>query len=514
MDEQNKKSNSKNVLVKVLAVCLAALMLIGGGTYAYLNGQTEDVVNNFERNKVLVEISETTGSNYSIIPGTSASKDPKVTVNTTIPAYVYVTVIDNTEGLIDYAIADGWIQLKDAEGNDVNNVYYREVEGSDTEQIFSVLKDDKVNYDAALENSDMVDSNGNLLPNVTLSFNASAIQKEPFNDPYDAYTESVNLVTNETELRDALAENPENIVLGKSFTVTGDISPYISSTTENVNIDLNGYKITVNPLIVIANTDWDPINMKVSNGKLETKNNIAVYVNSSFELDNIEGTTSANWMMMPYNNAEIKINNSNIVHSSTGSGGIIGTNSNNETGDDAPGFSNHCNIEVRNSVLSCDYSDGWTNSGILLGTPGTLTIDNSQISGERFAVFVRCGTANITNSTLTRPYALSEYEENRYRSNWGQATNAPYAALGIGNAQVSGNFWGFPAAVTMDNVTLSAYTDYQEDDSDTIHSGRTIYMYGRSTELSATLDYTAANCDLGNDDQILVDSEFAIMTAR
>ena len=103
------KDNKKKVVITGLAVVLAAAMALGGGTYAYLQGTTEDVVNNFNTNKVLVELNETTGNDYNIIPGTTQEKDPKVTVDATVDSYVYVEVRDATKGLVSYVIADGWV---------------------------------------------------------------------------------------------------------------------------------------------------------------------------------------------------------------------------------------------------------------------------------------------------------------------------------------------------------------------------------------------------------------------
>ena len=93
--ENNK---SKKVLASVLAVVLAFAMLIGGGTYAYLQSSTEDVKNTLATNSVEVKLAEKTGKEYNIIPGMEQAKDPKVTVSNTVDAYVYVEVKDNTQG--------------------------------------------------------------------------------------------------------------------------------------------------------------------------------------------------------------------------------------------------------------------------------------------------------------------------------------------------------------------------------------------------------------------------------
>ena len=114
------EGKKKKLLTTGLAVALAALLLIGGGTFAYLQAQTDDTVNTFSTNEVKVDLTETTGENYNIIPGTTQKKDPKVTVDNSVDAYVYVKVTDKTDGLVTYEIAEGWTKL---EGYD--DVYYR-----------------------------------------------------------------------------------------------------------------------------------------------------------------------------------------------------------------------------------------------------------------------------------------------------------------------------------------------------------------------------------------------------
>ena len=93
--------NKKKMLTTGLAVALAVLLLIGGGTFAYLQSNSNDVKNSFKANKVMVDLKETTGQDYDMIPGTSQEKDPTVTVDATVDAYVYVEVTDATEGLVE-----------------------------------------------------------------------------------------------------------------------------------------------------------------------------------------------------------------------------------------------------------------------------------------------------------------------------------------------------------------------------------------------------------------------------
>ena len=185
-----QSSKKRNIFTTAIAVILAAVMLIGGSTFAYLQANSDDVINDFKTNLVSVDLKESTDGKYNIIPGTEEFKDPTVTVNSTISAYVYVEVADKTDNLITYEIADGWNKL---EGFD--NVYYRETDSSDNEH-FTVLENNMVSYDTSIVNSDMLvqneDGTYSLKQGITLSFNASAIQKEPFDSALDAYTALTN----------------------------------------------------------------------------------------------------------------------------------------------------------------------------------------------------------------------------------------------------------------------------------------------------------------------------------
>jgi hypothetical protein len=121
-----------------------------------------------------------------------------------------------------------------------------------------------------------------------------------------------------------------------------------------------------------------------------------------------------------------------------------------------------------------------------------LTIDNSTIIGERHAVAVRCGTAVITNSTLSRPYAIEQDLEDSFLNKvWGgNGNDLPYATLLIGNRYDSTTYYNNPATVTLDNVTLTAYSENGV-------TGKTLYMYGNTEDTLATLTYTDSNCSLG-----------------
>ncbi len=171
----------KNLLISAMAVVLAVAMMFGG-TIAYLTDSTDEVENDFSTNQNGVELEETTGDDYDIVPGTSQDKDPVITAKYTLDSYVYVAVIDETNGLVDYYIANGWILLETDIENDAV-IYYQlliyDEDAADENGVCTttlhVLEGDKVYYSSSITNEDLEDAE-----NLTLSFEAAIIQAEPF----------------------------------------------------------------------------------------------------------------------------------------------------------------------------------------------------------------------------------------------------------------------------------------------------------------------------------------------
>ena len=263
------EGKKKKLLTTGLAVALAALLLIGGGTFAYLQGTSQSVKNTFETNKVDVTLTETEGEklgyNYNIIPGTTQPKNPKVIVDNTVDAYVFVEVTDNTYGLVTYEIAEGWNLLGGYE-----NVYYREVAKDAGVKEFSVLKDDKVIYSAALENKDMLNEEGKLKDGIELTFKALAKQKEGFYTAADAYLGiPISNVATQDEFKNAL----ESINAGGTIVLTGDVAVVTSgegkslvpqmSVDKNMTLDLSGQKLFVDSSVYNENLSYTPALLEV-----------------------------------------------------------------------------------------------------------------------------------------------------------------------------------------------------------------------------------------------------------
>ncbi len=279
------------MITTVTAVALAAVLLIGGGTFAYLQGESENVVNNFKTNQVNVSISETGDRQYNIVPGTSEDKDPKVTVNNTVDAYVFVEVTDTTEGLVDYEIAEGWQRL-----TGYKNIYYRIVNGDAEQKDFYILKNNRVTYDAGLKNSDML-KDGQLKENIELSFRAYAVQKEGFDTAEKAWNHIPVLAGTQEELTQAI-ENGGNIKLEDNVSIspegTGEDMIAQIDVKKDTNIDLNGKNLSVDTSVKDEELSYTPVILAISGGTTvldgEGSINAEAGYNNSFGI-NVNGGT-------------------------------------------------------------------------------------------------------------------------------------------------------------------------------------------------------------------------------
>ena len=174
---------------KTVALLLALVLVFGvvaGGTLAWLIDKTDPVVNTFTYGNINITRTESTGNNYTIIPGKDITKDPKVTVKATSEAcWLFVEVKEEGTFVADkvtYSIADGWTK---GDGTKIPaNVYYREVSAVTADTDFSVLKDNKITVKDTLTKEDIK----NITTNPTLTFTAYAVQKDGIADAATAWS--------------------------------------------------------------------------------------------------------------------------------------------------------------------------------------------------------------------------------------------------------------------------------------------------------------------------------------
>lgn len=439
------KVNKKNIAITGVAVSLAAVMLIGGGTFAYLKGETDPITNSFRTNQVQVSLEETTGNEYNIIPGTTQRKDPKVTVNNTVDAYVFVEITDETDNLVDYAIADGWMPL-----NGVPNVYYRFVSAAQDVKEFSVLANDEVRYSKALENHDMTDGSGSLKRDINLTFNAVAIQAEPFANEEEAYNAKDAVITSDTDVIEAAIMDRMPVVLSADANVDSAVLDRAGA-----DIDLNGQELKIGGTTPIVLNSSKSISLKDGTLVLDNRNGrrvgIAIFEGGSLELNDVNMTANEVSMVVDRgtNNATVDIIDSVITSTDNY---VLSTNA----GDPETGA--NVVINIKNSTLITQISDS---TAVLMNIPGTLNIEDSHLEANRQGLIVRCGNATVKNSTVKSNATTNMIQQNNwdyYDSNkWKSGNEVPVAAVVVGNRGAEGAI-SYPHDATLTSINSSFIT--------------------------------------------------------
>lgn len=176
-----------------LSLVLVMMVVAVGGTIAWLTDKTEEVVNTFAPTNIDIELDESDDLDLDMVPGTTITKDPEVTVKAGSEAAWLFVKLDKSANystyLEDYEIAEGWTQLKDDDNKDVAGVYYREVTASAANQTFEVLKDNKVTVKEDVTNAQMaLIAEESARP--TLTITAYAVQKDGVTSAYAAWAKA------------------------------------------------------------------------------------------------------------------------------------------------------------------------------------------------------------------------------------------------------------------------------------------------------------------------------------
>ena len=193
------KRKKKGVSTKVFLSLLALVLVVGcavGGTIAWLTATTDPVVNTFTYGKINIELTETTGAEYKIIPGVNISKDPKVTVKADSEAcWLFVKVAEEGAFVTDkvtYSIKDGW-KVLDATNHP--GVYYRKVDAVTADTDFYVLAGDATYPNGVVTVSEELtkaEVNSVAATQPTLTFTAYAVQKDGINTAAEAWAQVSN----------------------------------------------------------------------------------------------------------------------------------------------------------------------------------------------------------------------------------------------------------------------------------------------------------------------------------
>ena len=245
------------------------------------------------------------------------------------------------------------------------------------------------------------------------------------------------------------------ILMGTEYNdifLTGNL--YVSSSltlARSIDINLNGFALTC-----AGAEGFDIINgadVTVTNGSLMFANGTAMQTaklgkeiavigvsgGSTITLDGVTMTTDYGTGIL----AKGQDTTVNVVNSTIMVGGYYVVGTNNSTVENGGVI---INIDGSTLTASITYS-----SAVFTSVPCDVTINNSTLSGQLNAVYIRAGKASITDSTLN---CTAEASFTDYDSKWNASGNgAPASALVVGSNNATKTYG--TADVTISGCTLN-----------------------------------------------------------
>ena len=175
----------KKIYILIISILSISSFLVGTSV-AWLSSTTDTVVNTFTYGDINIKIEETdTGDNdnneftnsYKMLPGNKITKDPKITVlKNSEDSYLFIEIkeSENFKDFMTYELVEGWSLIEGTE-----NVYVKEVNFSEQNQEFYVLKDNTVTVLESVTKAMLNDLDKDGQTNYpTLSFTAYAVQRD------------------------------------------------------------------------------------------------------------------------------------------------------------------------------------------------------------------------------------------------------------------------------------------------------------------------------------------------
>ena len=170
------------IAVSFLSICSFLI----GTSVAWLSSKTDEVINTFTYGDINIKIEETDTqdndnneftNSYKMLPGNKITKDPKITVLAkSEDSYLFVEIkeSENFKDFMTYELVEGWTLVEGTE-----NVYVKEVNYSEQDQEFYVLKDNTVTVLESVTKAMLNDLDKDGQTNYpTLSFTAYAVQRD------------------------------------------------------------------------------------------------------------------------------------------------------------------------------------------------------------------------------------------------------------------------------------------------------------------------------------------------
>ena len=258
-----------------------------------------------------------------------------------------------------------------------------------------------------------------------------------------------------------------------SYELTANITGTYSSAikvTNNITIDLNGYDVSITTdddatFVKISSEKADAASLTITSSNDATEKDVfsvtgpslnttraifSIEQNGSMAVDNVNIVSNASPLFPNGQASSLTVTDSRI----DGGCYAIGTNS-------AVSGNNKVNITVTNSVLDTGYGYTESNKGdnctVIINIPNAiLNISESELSGDRQVLFVRCGTATVTNTTIN---FTATFQNDPYYpatdKNWSQGNEVTSAAVVVGDYGNDNAYTG-NAILNLNGCTINA----------------------------------------------------------
>ncbi len=198
---------------------------------------------------------------------------------------------------------------------------------------------------------------------------------------------------------------------GQTIVLSSDQTLTIAAPSENVNLDLNGKKLTLvntidgNGSPLAENGVWE-----LSNGTVEASNYLAIATGANLVLKDIDWTTTSTYAIHLENHASrVDITGGTIIADVP-----IGTSF--SSGTSRHVIANLTGVQLGTQANPC-------NTGISMITSGDVTVTNCTIYATEKCVYNRAGNMTIQNSTMN--YQPTADYVDTYLGNEGPGYPAP-----------------------------------------------------------------------------------------
>ena len=268
-------------------------------------------------------------------------------------------------------------------------------------------------------------------------------------------------VNSEAELLELIEKGAKCFKLGADITLIEKLTP-----TTDMNFDLNKHTLAYNgetstDRLEIHAQNEKPINIVFKNGTMNFTNNadastIVIDTGCSIVLEDVYYTSNTTALYPRRDTTKVEVINSTVISKTY----AVATNAK----ADENGVPLYAGIQIvlKDSVLKATSTD-FDSTGVMINVPGSLNVENCEITGDKQALIARGGDTIVKNSKLictgeylnanpSYQYQPTQTAFNEYTfTTWSTGNVIPCGTLVVGNNSTS---YQYVTNIQLDNTQL------------------------------------------------------------